>query len=163
MSDKKTKKLTFILSRTHSPTSFHQSPLLKCKTMDAIEKLLAQIKAEYDEAKPEEQQPKPNVVKSFVPTPPKSLSLMDNLLQKSKLILLTQDAAVELRKQQELEQERIRQQQIKAKQLEALKKQAKEWLEKLDPFSPEGLWFERFSESYPSKLEAAIEYLQNNE
>ncbi|MBH8561832.1 hypothetical protein I8748_06520, partial [Nostoc sp. CENA67] len=75
----------------------------------------------------------------------------------------TQDAALELQKQQELEQERIRQQQIKAKQLEALKKQAKEWLEKLDPFSPEGLWFERFSESYPSKLEAAIEYLQNNE
>ncbi|QSJ14577.1 hypothetical protein JYQ62_22010 [Nostoc sp. UHCC 0702] len=131
--------------------------------MDAIEKLLAQIQAEYDEAKPQEQQPKPNLVKSFMPTPPKSLSLIDNLLSEVKADFATQDAAVELRKQQELEQERIRQQQIKAKQLETFKKQAQEWLEKLDPFSPEGLWFERFSESYPSKLEAAIEYLQNNE
>ncbi|BAZ54117.1 hypothetical protein NIES4103_68020 [Nostoc sp. NIES-4103] len=131
--------------------------------MDAIDKLLAQIKAEYDEAKSEEQQPKPNVVKSFVPTPPKSLSLIDNLLSEVKADFATQDAAIELQKQQELEQELIRQQQIKAQQLEALKKQAKEWLDKLDPFSPEGLWFERFSESYPSKLEAAIEYLQNNE
>ncbi|MBH8576610.1 hypothetical protein I8752_27205 [Nostocaceae cyanobacterium CENA369] len=131
--------------------------------MDAIEKLLAQIKAEYDEAKPEKQQPKINVVKQFVPPPPKSVSLVDNLLAEVQADFAAQDEAEELRKQQELEQERIRQAQIKAKQLEALKNQAKEWLDKLDPFSPEGLWFERFSESYPSKLEAAIEYLQSNQ
>ncbi len=74
-----------------------------------------------------------------------------------------EDAAIELKKQQELEQERIRQKQFKAKQLEILKVQAKQWLAKVDPLSSEGLWFERFSESYSSKLEAAIEYLKNNE
>jgi hypothetical protein len=47
--------------------------------------------------------------------------------------------------------------------LEALKNQAEDWLKKLDPFSAEGLWFERFAEGYSSKLEAAIEYLQTNE
>ncbi|MGH7998819.1 MAG: salt stress protein, Slr1339 family, partial [Brasilonema sp.] len=47
--------------------------------------------------------------------------------------------------------------------LEALKKQAKDWLAQLDPLSLEGLWFEKFAEGYPSKLEAAIEYVQNSE
>jgi len=87
---------------------------------------------------------------------------MDNLLAEVQADIAAEDAAEELRKQQELEQERLRQEQIKAKQREALKQQAQNWLEKLDPFSPEGLWFERFAESYPSKLEAAIEYLQSN-
>ncbi|MFN6567774.1 hypothetical protein A6770_10050 [Nostoc minutum NIES-26] len=131
--------------------------------MDTIDKLLAQIKAEYDEAKSEKQQPKINVVKPFVPPPPKSVSLVDNLLAEVQADFAAQDKAEELRRQQELEQERIRQEKIKATKLETLKNQAKEWLDKLDPFSPEGLWFERFSESYPSKLEAAIEYLQSNE
>ena len=45
---------------------------------------------------------------------------------------------------------------------EELKKTAQVWLEKLDPFSPEGLWFERFAEKYESKLAAAIDYLLEN-
>ncbi|MDZ8105857.1 MAG: hypothetical protein RM338_09590 [Nostoc sp. DedQUE12a] len=129
--------------------------------MDSIDKLLAELKTEYKEEQPK-QQPKSTTAKSFVPASPKSASFMDNLLAEVKSDFTEIDAAEELKRQQELEQERIRQEQLKAKQLEALKVQAKEWLAKIDPFSPEGLWFERFAESYPSKLEAAIEYLRNN-
>ncbi|MBD2492853.1 salt stress protein, Slr1339 family [Nostoc sp. FACHB-280] len=133
--------------------------------MDSIDKLLAQIKAEYDPAKPTPtpQQPKPDIVPPFISTPPsKSQSIIDNILADVKADIEAQAAAEELQRQQELEQERIRQEQIKAQQLELLQKQAKEWLDKLDPFSPEGLWFEEFAKGYPSKLAAAVEYLQTN-
>ncbi|MCC5635282.1 hypothetical protein LC593_05320 [Nostoc sp. CHAB 5844] len=130
--------------------------------MDSIDQLLAQLKAEYEPGKPTPQQPKPDVIPPFIPSLPKSQSIIDNILAEVKADVEAQAAAEELRRQQELEQKRIRQEKIKAQQLEVLQKQAQEWLEKLDPFSPEGLWFERFAEGYPSKLAAAIEYLQNN-
>ncbi|OUL29609.1 hypothetical protein BV372_22990 [Nostoc sp. T09] len=132
--------------------------------MDAIDKLLAELKTEYKEAKPPQPQPQPqpNLAQPFIQPSPKAASLIDSLLEEVKADFVEQDMAEELKRQQELEQERIRQEKLKAKQREALKNQAKEWLAKLDPFSPEGLWFERFAEAYPSKLEAAIEYLQNN-
>jgi hypothetical protein len=131
--------------------------------MDSIDKLLAQLKAEYEEPKPTQQQSQPDVVKPLISSPPKSQSIIDNILAEVKADVEAQEAAEELRRQEELEQERLRQEKIKAQQLEALGKQAKEWLDKLDPFSSEGLWFERFAEGYPSKLEAAIEYLQINQ
>ncbi|MBD2512450.1 hypothetical protein [Nostoc sp. ATCC 53789] len=131
--------------------------------MDSIDKLLAELKTEYKEVKPQQQQSKSATAKAFIPPLPKSASLMDNILAEVKANFAEEDAAIELKKQQELEKERIRQEQLKAKQLEGLKIQAKEWLAKVDPLSSEGLWFERFAESYPSKLEAAIEYLRSNE
>ena len=130
--------------------------------MDSIDKLLAELQTEYKEVQPE-QQSKSATAKSFIPLSPKSASFMDNLLAEIKADFAEEDAAIELKRQQELEQERIRQEQLKAKQLKALKVEAKEWLAKVDPLSSEGLWFERFAESYPSKLEAAIEYLKSNE
>ncbi|BAT54691.1 hypothetical protein NOS3756_36630 [Nostoc sp. NIES-3756] len=130
--------------------------------MDALDKLLSQIKAESENEQTQQQIQKPNIFQSLSPPEPKSLSLIDNLLSEVQADIAAQDAELELRKQQQLEQARLQQEQIKAKQKDALKQQAKDWLEKLDPFSPEGLWFERFAESYSSKLEAAIEYLQTN-
>lgn len=128
--------------------------------MDSIDKLLAELQAEYTEpATP--QQPPP--AKKFIQAPPKLTSLIDNLLAEVQADFVEKDTASELRKQQELEQERIKQEKLKAQQLEGLKNQAKDWLKKLDPFSAEGLWFEKFAETYSSKLEAAIEYLQTNE
>ncbi|MFN6463436.1 MAG: salt stress protein, Slr1339 family [Nostoc sp. DedVER02] len=131
--------------------------------MDSIDKLLAELQTEYKQVQPQQQQPKSATAKSFIPSSPKSASFMDNLLAEVKADFAEEDAAIELKKQQELKLEQIRQEKIKAKQLEALKVQAKEWLSKVDPLSSEGLWFERFAESYSSKLEAAIEYLRNNE
>ncbi|WP_392532201.1 salt stress protein, Slr1339 family [Nostoc sp. C117] len=129
--------------------------------MDSIDKLLAELKTEYEQVQPQ-QQPKSTTSQSFIPTSPKSASLIDNLLAEVKADFVEKDVAEELKRQQQLEQERIQQEQLKAKQLEALKIEAKEWLAKVDPFSSEGLWFERFAESYSSKLEAAIEYLRSN-
>ncbi|MEH2067771.1 MAG: hypothetical protein V7K47_06330 [Nostoc sp.] len=131
--------------------------------MDSIDKLLAELKTEYEQVQPKQQPPKSTTAKSLIRPLPKSPSLMDNLLAEVKADFAEKDATEELKRQQELEQERIRQEQLKAKQIDALKVEAKEWLAKIDPFSPEGLWFERFAESYPSKLEAAIEYLRSNE
>ena len=57
-------------------------------------------------------------------------------------------------------QEEIRYtEQRKQQQQKLLTRQAKKWLENLDEYSDEGLWFESFSHNYPSRLEAAIEYL----
>ena len=130
--------------------------------MDALDKLLSQIKAESENEQTQQQQQQPNIFPSLSLSEPKSLSLVDNILAEVQADFAAEDAALELRKQQELEQERLRQEQIKAQQQQALEQQAKDWLKKLDPFSPEGLWFERFAESYPSKLAAAMEYLQSN-
>ena len=130
--------------------------------MDSMDKLLAELKAEYQQQKPQQQQPKPISAKPMS-MQRKSESLIDSLLAEVKADFEQKDLAEKLQIQQEQEQERIRQEQLKAKKLEELKKQANLWLAKLDPLSSEGLWFERFSEGYPSKLEAAIEYLQTNE
>ncbi|WP_017316011.1 salt stress protein, Slr1339 family [Mastigocladopsis repens] len=131
--------------------------------MDSMDKLLAELKAEYEEQKPELHSPQPTSAKPVSKPPSKSESLIDSLLAEVKADFEQQDLAEKLQRQQELEQEQIRQEQLKAKKLEALKNQAKDWLAKLDPLSSEGLWFERFAEGYPSKLEATIEYLQTNE
>jgi hypothetical protein len=131
--------------------------------MDSIDKLLAELQTEYKQVQPQQQQSKSATAKSLIPSSPKPASFMDNLLAEVKADFAEEDAAIELKRQQELEQERNRQEKLKAKQLEALKVEANEWLAKVDPLSSEGLWFERFAESYPSKLEAAIEYLKSNE
>lgn len=61
--------------------------------------------------------------------------------------------------QQNLEEILVSEQnkQRKRKQLET---KAKQWLKSLSPESDEYLWFQTFAQSYPSQLEAAIEYLE---
>lgn len=109
--------------------------------MDEIDKLLAEIKAE--------QLPQAKLLKSNIP---QSDASIDRLLDVVKADYQQQDKAEEIKKQQEL-------QQIKQQKVEALKNQAIAWLQNLDPLSSEGIWFESFAEKYPSKLEAAIDYL----
>ncbi|MFQ4143662.1 salt stress protein, Slr1339 family [Chlorogloeopsis sp. ULAP02] len=130
--------------------------------MDSIDKLLAELKTEYQAGKNEQKQSQPTQATPSIPSPLKSASLIDNLLAEVKADFQERTQAEDLRRQQQLEQQRIQQEQIKAKQLQALKEFAQDWLTKLDPFSPEGLWFERFAERYSSKLEAAIDYLKDN-
>jgi len=147
------------------------------KTQSIIDNILAEVKADVEEedaarelntqaedkpGKPPQYQLPPDLISQFIPPEPKTQSIIDNILAEVKADVEEQQATEELRRQEELEQERLRQAKIKAQEIAALRKPAQEWLEKLDPFSSEGLWFERFAEGYPSKLEAAIEYLQNN-
>ncbi|BCX10544.1 hypothetical protein NIES592_02090 [Fischerella major NIES-592] len=132
--------------------------------MDSIDKLLAELQAEYQQKNNEQPKQQPSIATPNIhPQSSKSASLIDELLEEVKSDFEELDQAEKLRIQQELEQKRIRQEQIKAQRREALKQHAKDWLAKLDSFSPEGLWFERFAERYSSKLEAAIDYLQANE
>jgi hypothetical protein len=130
--------------------------------MDSLDKLLGELKAEYHQTKSPGSQPQKNTAKSST-APPKSLSLEDSLLAHVRADFAQQDALEELQKQQAIEQEQIRQAEIKAQGLAALRGEAQAWLKTLDPFSSEGLWFERFAEGYPSKIDAAMGYLQSDE
>ena len=126
--------------------------------MDAIDKLLNELKSEYKQSQTKSVVPQQPQTKPVISSVPRGDGV-DRLLAEVKANFTQQDLAEELQRQQQLEQERIKQAQLKAQRLEALRKQAEDWLGKLDPFSPEGLWFERFAEKYPSKLEAAVDYL----
>ncbi|MCT7949191.1 hypothetical protein NG798_05270 [Ancylothrix sp. C2] len=134
--------------------------------MESIDDLLAELKAEYQPEKPPalpKQAQKPVIPQ--IPTVPVKTSAgkpsqTDFLLQQIKAEYEEQEKAEELKKQEEIKQEQIKQQQLIAQQKKGLKKPAEEWLKKLDPLSEEGLWFEEFAYKYPSKLEAAIDYLQ---
>ncbi|NET72916.1 MAG: hypothetical protein F6K62_18880 [Sphaerospermopsis sp. SIO1G2] len=131
--------------------------------MDDIDKLLAEIQSEYTGTKTQKQHlPYPQKTQNPTKSTPHSDPIIDSLLSEIKADFAAQDADAELKKQQEAEQEKIRLAQIEAQKKEDMKNQAQAWLSKLDPLSSEGLWFESFAKSYPSKLDAAIEYLQNN-
>jgi hypothetical protein len=145
--------------------------------MDSIDKLLSELQAEYQQSansqpgKTEEVKKVKKIKKVKLDSSPSSSlftssskgDVIDNILAEVKQDIEEKQVLEEQQKQQELEDERIRQQKIKAKQLEALKAQAQEWLNKLDPLSTEGMWFESFAQSYSSKLEAAIEYLNSEQ
>lgn len=142
--------------------------------MDPIDKLLAQLKAEYADptAATPPQPPTPPLPTPPPPAPPsnpptirKSVSSfdpIDNLLSEVKAGYAAQEAAEELVRQQ-LQAEQRRQAQLLEQRRAAIAQQAKDWLAKLDPLSTEGLWFEQFSHKYSSKLEAAIDYLLASE
>ena len=144
--------------------------------MDSIDKILSELQAEYQQSanspveKTEEAKKVKKVKKVKLDSSPSSSlfasssskgDVIDNILAEVKQDVEEKQLLEEQQKQQKLEEERIRQEKIKAKQLEALKVQAQEWLNKLEPLSTEGMWFETFAQSYPSKLEAAIEYLNS--
>lgn len=57
------------------------------------------------------------------------------------------------------QQEIVSQEQQKQLQRKQLSQKAKTWLANLDPISEEGMWFNQLAESYPSQLDAAIDYL----
>ncbi|HEY9601475.1 MAG TPA: hypothetical protein V6C85_07695 [Allocoleopsis sp.] len=154
--------------------------------MESIDDLLAQVKAEYQEQKPEVKPKKqPLISETELQSPPPisptyqspavpktTVSLAeDSLLAEVRAEFEEQQQAEELKRQQQLRAEQLRhEQQLREEQLraeqrrkrrrEALAREATEWLKKLNPRSEEGLWFEEFSYSYPSKLEAAIDYLE---
>lgn len=150
--------------------------------MESMDDLLAQVKAEYLKPKPQKPQEKSLIeqeLNSIEPTtvqiksfnqPGKPLA-EDILLVEIRAEFAEQQRAEEIKKQQEIleeqrqkekhfQEEQIKLQKREKQRKEALTKEATEWLKKLDFSSEEGLWFEEFAYSYPSKLEAAIDYLQ---
>ncbi len=143
--------------------------------MESIDDLLAQVKAEYQEqeqAKQPQQKPlfqeeefksPPPVSSTYQPQPSQQKwvsAAEDNLLAQVKAEFEEQARAEELKKQQQLREEQLLKEQRRKREREALTQEATEWLKNLNLRSEEGLWFEEFAYSYPSKLEAAIDYLQ---
>ncbi|MBD2087861.1 hypothetical protein NDI49_02205 [Trichocoleus sp. ST-U3] len=157
--------------------------------MESIDDILAAVKAEYEtKDKPKELQKPPQLKEE--PVKPQPANFLQNhsanlplantipelLRQKwqnepissSEDIVLAQiraefeeqERTEQLKKQQQLREEQLKQEQLRQKQREVFKNQAREWLKNLKPLSEEGLWFEEFADAYPSKLEAAIDYLQ---
>ena len=146
--------------------------------MDANAKLLNELKAEYEQSEKQPASPQ-QLQKQSALASTSGDNGIDKLLSEVKADFAQKDLAQDLQKQQQLEQERIQQAQVEAQKLAALQKQekleqerikqeqvqaqeldgsqqkAEDWLNTLDPFSPEGLWFERFAEKYASKLAAA--------
>ena len=101
----------------------------------------------------------------------------DQVLDRVKSHYEAEQAAKELKRQQALEADRQLKQQLEAQQRQEREaaqerqcrleeerritatKQAETWLAELDLHSDEGLWFESFAINYPSKLDAALDYL----
>ncbi|NEP53269.1 MAG: hypothetical protein F6K65_32480 [Moorea sp. SIO3C2] len=140
-----------------------------------MDDLLAQLKAEYQQkdagVQPQEkplfqEQPlnlpltDPPTSESPAKIPDWVSTAQDRELAQMRTEFEKKDQEDAHKQQQELEAEQKRVQQQKQREREALTQQATEWLKTLSPNSAEGLWFEEFSDSYPSKLEAAIDYLQ---
>lgn len=142
--------------------------------------LLAELKREYEEsssvyaAKPVSSNPLPDLSEEISAFSQQATPMIQenvllnnfvsfpesNLLAELKGEYEEQAKAEEQKRQQQLKEEQIRQEQLKQQQREAIIKQAQAWLKSLDPLSDEGLWFEEFAYKYPSKQEAAIDYLQ---
>ncbi|NES85124.1 MAG: hypothetical protein F6K10_28990 [Moorea sp. SIO2B7] len=122
-----------------------------------INNLLADVKQEFEEKKAS--------AKREPPVPPKRIPVGNqtsdnNLLGELKEEFEAKKQAEEEQKQQQLVREIQEKEQRKQRRRKALTRQAQDWLKNLDPNSDEGLWFEEFSYSYDSKLEAAIDYLE---
>lgn len=83
-----------------------------------------------------------------------------SLIEELKEEFQEKERLEQLERQEQIRKEQLRQERIKQQQKQALRKEAENWLKKLNPRSTEGLWFEEFAEAYPSKIEAAIDYLQ---
>ncbi len=66
----------------------------------------------------------------------------------------------EQRQRQRLQAEQRRQYKQRQRQQAILRRQAENWLQQITPNTEEWLWFEEFAHHYPSRLEAAMDYLQ---
>ena len=84
----------------------------------------------------------------------------NSLLQELQLEYQRKDKAQQEQREQQRRVELKRQEMKRKRRRQALTSKAQEWLKNLDSNSDEGLWFEEFSYSYDSQLEAAIDYLE---
>jgi hypothetical protein len=104
--------------------------------------IFADVKSKFVEQKNQKRTPKLN--------DSKLTEIQSQYQHKKTQTQVTKPLDIEAIKKEELNKQRRR---------KALVKQAEQWLNKLDPYSDEGFWFQQFAESYESKLEAAIDYL----
>lgn len=130
-------------------------------TDSPLDNLLADVKTEFEH--PQNQLREQSQLESFSRYPKQSQSspkVEDNWVKELKAEYQEKQQVEEQRKQEDLAEAQRLQEQRRQRRRQALTHQAQEWLKKLNPKSEEGIWFEEFSYSYNSKLEAAIDYLE---
>ena len=130
-----------------------------------LNSLLSDLKAAFTGEQPQKLNKslhKP--AKTISPTPSSSNRatppINDNLIKDLQAEYQAKEQEEQQRRQQELIEQQKREQAKEKRRREALRQEAQKWLKNLNLNSDEGLWFEEFSYSYDSKLEAAIDYLQ---
>jgi hypothetical protein len=134
----------------------------KPEKIQPLDNLLAEVKEEFESKKTQinERTSKPtNFVKKSLVKPPIS-SATNSLIQDLQAEYQGKEREEQKLKQEQLLAQQKQQQEKEKRRQQALKQTAKEWLEKLDFNSDEGLWFEEFAYAYESKIEAASDYLQ---
>lgn len=111
---------------------------------------LAQLKSQLQQQR-QQQQPSP--------LGENTNQFLEQLRTEQAAKIQQEQAATQVDRHQNLQeiQQAERRRQERRKRLERM---ARQWLDNLDPLSEEGLWFEEFAYAYPSKLEAAIDYLE---
>ncbi len=150
--------------------------------MESIDDLLAQVKAEYQGKQVQKPKKVPlfeeelNSAEVFINQSKPSSKNWNSPAEESLLAQVKTEFAEKqrteelknqqkireeaIKKEQEIQEEQIKVEQREKRKRELLTQEAFEWLKTLNTRSDEGRWFEEFSCSYSSKLEAAIEYLQ---
>ncbi|MGK7877767.1 MAG: hypothetical protein AB4426_32020 [Xenococcaceae cyanobacterium] len=143
------------------PAKSTVTPPAQNQASSLTDDLLGEVKAEFEEKKTQHrQQPQKSSSARRPSGSQPTQKLENNLLQELQAEYQEKERAEEERRQQQLVKETQRQEQRQQRQRQALVRKAQEWLKNLDPNSDEGLWFEEFSYSYDSKLEAAIDYME---
>ena len=127
--------------------------------MDSIDKLLADVQAECQQPQTSKPAPKPAPKPSKPSSSGKQNNGLNDLLGQVKSEFDETDQVAAEEKAAQLKQEALKQEQIKREKQAQLTKQAMEWLKNLDSLSDEGFWFEQFAEKFPTRLDAAIAYL----
>ncbi|GFE69707.1 salt stress protein, Slr1339 family [Chroococcus sp. FPU101] len=142
------------------PQSMTKSPIIPSKTTpkptcSSVDNLLTQLKGEI-----KDNQPQPTTSKKTSSHSRFTSPVEPNLFQELRSEYQDKDQIEAERQQQEIkEKQRLNEQRDQKKQ-KALKEKAQNWLKQLNSKSDEGKWFEEFSYSYDSKIEAAMQYLE---
>jgi hypothetical protein len=130
-------------------TEFSQKPLPPIerptrKTSAATDGVITQMKREFE------------ANRCPPPPDPKIDHLLDDLKGEFKQI----DTAAQIKQQEAILREHRQREWERQQRRKAIAQKAAAWLKDLDPYSDEGLWFEEFAYNYPSKQDAAIDYLE---
>lgn len=121
----------------------------------SVDNLLTQLKGEIKDNQPQHTTSKKISSHSRFTSP-----VEPNLFQELRSEYQNKEQIEAERQQQEIKDKQRLIKQREQKKQKALQEKAQNWLKQLNPKSDEGKWFEEFSYSYDSKIEAAIHYLE---
>lgn len=149
-----TQRPLFPTVRSSSPTPT-PTPTLGRSPSAATNPILADVKAQYEAEQAEAERQRLQALEADR----RRQRQREEQERQERLAAEERQRQWEVQRQRELEAEQERQRHAAEKQRVARLRRAQDWLKQLDPNSDEGFWFESFAINYPSKLDAALEYL----